>query len=244
MNEIRQSDWPTASASAEEVLRWALGAFHPSIAIAASFSLENVTVIDLAVRVQPQVRVFAIDTGRLPEETYEVAEAVRQRFGVRIEWVFPRREAVEHLEREQGLYSFRESIEARHTCCNVRKVEPLSRALEGLRAWITGMRREQGVTRESLCPVQADSVHGDIVKINPLFNWTTADVEAYVKKHRLPVNRLYQEGYTSIGCAPCTRAVEPGDHPRAGRWWWESPEHKECGIHIRRHEPNYKGSGI
>ncbi|MFO7534902.1 MAG: phosphoadenylyl-sulfate reductase [Kiritimatiellia bacterium] len=244
MKAILQSDWPAASASAQEVLQWALGAFQPNIAIAASFSLENVTVIDLAVRVQPKVRVFAIDTGRLPEETYEVAEAVRQRFGVRIEWVFPRREAVEQLEREQGLYSFRESIEARHACCNIRKVEPLSRALVGLQAWITGMRREQGVTRESLCPVQADPVHGNIVKVNPLFNWTTADVEAYVKKHSLPVNRLYQEGYTSIGCAPCTRAVEPGDHPRAGRWWWEAPEHKECGIHVRRHVPNYKGSGI
>lgn len=219
-------------AEAEEVIRWALETFHPHIAMASSFSMEDIVLLDMAVRHEPAVRVFALDTGRLNEETYECAEAVRQWYGIAIEWFFPQCEAVERLEREKGLLSFRESIEARHECCGIRKIEPLARALTGLKAWITGMRREQSVTRAAVRKVEQDPVHGGITKINPLADWDTGKLMTYVKQHNLPVNRLYECGYTSIGCAPCTRAVEPGEHVRAGRWWWESPEHKECGLHI------------
>lgn len=217
--------------SAEEAVAWTLGKFHPHAALACSFSMEDIALIAMTADVRPDARVFALDTGRLNEETYEAAEAVRTRLGVRIEWHFPDRAAVEALERSKGLYSFRESLADRHECCRIRKVEPLARALSGLRAWITGQRRGQGVTRRDLAVVEADAAHGGILKVNPLAGWTDAQVRDYVRDRNLPYNRLHDAGYPSIGCAPCTRAVLPGEDPRAGRWWWESPEHKECGLH-------------
>lgn len=217
--------------SAEEVIARSLAEFHPDIALACSFSLEDLALIAMMADVRPDARVFALDTGRLNEETYEAAEAVRTRLGVRIEWHFPDRAAVEALERSKGLYSFRQSLADRHECCRIRKVEPLARALSGLHAWITGRRRGQGVTRRELSVVEADAAHGGILKLNPLAEWTDAQVRDYVRDRGLPYNRLQDAGYPSIGCAPCTRAVLPGEDPRAGRWWWESPEHKECGLH-------------
>ncbi|GAB4364668.1 MAG: phosphoadenylyl-sulfate reductase [Deltaproteobacteria bacterium] len=214
------------------VLAWALARYHPEIALASSFSMEDIVLIAMMTQVRPDVRIFALDTGRLNEETYEAAEAVRTKFGIRIEWHFPDREAVESLEREKGLHSFRESLDNRQECCRIRKVEPLSRALSGLRAWVTGQRREQSVTRGGLSVIEADPAHGGILKLNPLADWTGAQVEAYVRERNLPYNRLHDAGYPSIGCAPCTRAVAPGEDPRAGRWWWERPEHKECGLHL------------
>jgi len=215
------------------VLRWALSDFHPDIALASSFSMEDIVLIAMMAEIRPDARIFALDTGRLHEETYEAAEAVRRTLGVRIEWYFPAAAAVEELERNKGLYSFRESLENRHECCRIRKVDPLSRALSGLRAWVTGQRREQAVTRRSLDIVEIDGTHGGILKLNPLAGWTEGDVKEYIRKRGLPVNRLIDMGYPSIGCSPCTRAVAPGEDPRAGRWWWENPEHKECGLHAR-----------
>jgi phosphoadenosine phosphosulfate reductase len=177
------------------------------------------------------VRVFALDTGRLPEETYQTAERVRAKYDVTIEWFFPAREAVEKLERSKGLYSFMDSLDNRHECCGIRKVEPLGRALSDLDAWVTGLRREQAVTRAETPVVEMDEGHGAIAKLNPIINWTTAEVFAYAEAHRVPVHPLHKKGYPSIGCAPCTRAVAPGEHPRAGRWWWENPDSKECGLH-------------
>ncbi|MGZ8460496.1 MAG: phosphoadenylyl-sulfate reductase [Candidatus Deferrimicrobiaceae bacterium] len=217
----------------EAVLRWALSEFHPDIALASSFSMEDIVLIAMMADIRSDARIFALDTGRLHEETYEVAEAVRRRMGVRIEWRFPERAAVEELEGSKGLYSFRESLENRHECCRIRKVEPLSRALSGLRAWVTGQRREQAVTRRDLPVVEIDETHEGILKLNPLAGWTEGEVREYVRKRGLPVNRLHDMGYPSIGCAPCTRPVAPGEDPRAGRWWWERPEQKECGLHAR-----------
>jgi phosphoadenosine phosphosulfate reductase len=139
---------------------------------------------------------------------------------------------VEGLERTKGLFSFRESVENRKECCAIRKVEPLGRALEGMKAWVTGLRREQSVTRSDLRVVEEDPAHGGILKINPLADWTLEDTWAYVRTHGVPYNRLHDQGYPSIGCAPCTRAVRPDEDSRAGRWWWEQPEHKECGLHL------------
>jgi phosphoadenosine phosphosulfate reductase len=224
--------------SPEAVLRWALSEFHPDIALASSFGMEDIVLIAMMADILPDARIFALDTGRLHEETYEVAEEVRRKLGVRIEWCFPERAAVEELERSKGLYSFRESLGNRHECCRIRKVDPLSRALSGLRAWVTGQRREQAVTRRSLEVLEIDETHGGILKLNPLAGWTEQEVREYVRKRGLPVNRLHDMGYPSIGCAPCTRPVAPGEDPRAGRWWWERPEHKECGLHARNADGN------
>lgn len=216
---------------AEHLLRWALDRFHPHIAVAASF--QDAVLLHMASALRPDVRIFSIDTGRLPEETYAFAETLRLRLGVRIEWYFPRHDAVEALMREKGLLSFRHSLEDRKACCAVRKIEPLSRALAGLRAWITGLRREDGESRSGLKVVEVDDLHGGILKLNPLAHWTTADLDAYVRRYQLPVHGLTAAGYPSIGCACCTRAVRPGEPLRSGRWWWEDPEHKECGLHRR-----------
>jgi phosphoadenosine phosphosulfate reductase len=217
---------------ARAILGRALDLYHPAIALASSFSLEDVTLIDLLASLRDDIRVFALDTGRLNPETYECAEAIRRCYGLEVEWYFPRHETVEDLERTKGLFSFRESIEERKACCFIRKVEPLNRALEGLDAWITGMRREQAVTRGELPVAEKDPAHGNIVKINPLAEWSLDDVWAHVRKNMIPYNPLHDRGYPSIGCAPCTRAIRPGEDLRSGRWWWEQPEHKECGLHL------------
>ncbi|MDX9978767.1 MAG: phosphoadenylyl-sulfate reductase [Lentisphaeria bacterium] len=221
----------TGDGTAEDVLRWALATFHPRIAIACSF--QHTVLIDLAMKIRPDVRVFSIDTGRLPEETYQCARDIERHFGIRIEWFHPKHDAVEDLMGQNGPYSFRESVEARRQCCAIRKVEPLNRALTELDAWITGVRREQTDTRANAGKIEIDEAHGGIVKINPLADWTYDQIRTYVKEHRLPYNTLFEKGYSSIGCACCTRAVDPGEDPRAGRWWWENPEQKECGLHIR-----------
>jgi phosphoadenosine phosphosulfate reductase len=222
------------SKGASEVLAWADAQFGASAAIAASFGVEDVVLIDLASRSAPRLRVFTLDTGRLPSETYEVMEEVRRRYGISIETYFPDRAKVEQLEREKGFFSFRRSVPERQECCAIRKLEPLSRALSGASAWITGLRREQSVTRLGVEVAEIDAAHGGILKLNPLWAWTEAQVWEYAREHALPVNALHARGYPSIGCAPCTRAVAPGEDVRAGRWWWESPEHKECGLHSRR----------
>jgi phosphoadenosine phosphosulfate reductase len=220
-------------AAPQDILRTGIEVAAGPVSLACSFSIEDVVVIDLARAAGLEIGVFALDTGRLNEETYQTAEAVREYYGVRIDWYFPERDAVECLEREKGLFSFYESLDNRHECCRIRKVEPLTRALAGKAGWITGLRREQSVTRAKLAPLEIDAAHGGMIKINPLLNWTEAQVWAYAEQQRLPINRLHRQGYPSIGCAPCTRAVQPGEHPRAGRWWWEDPEHKECGLHKR-----------
>lgn len=217
--------------TAEDVLRWAIRRFHPNIALACS--LQHAVLTHMVREIDSTVRIFAIDTGRLPEETYECARAMESRFNFRIDWYFPRHEAVETLVRAKGMYSFRESLENRRECCAIRKVEPLGRALSGLDAWITGLRRDQGVTRERAVKIEVDSGHGGIIKINPLADWSQERIWEYVKTNHLPYNRLFDRGYTSIGCEPCTRPVQPGDDARAGRWWWENAEHKECGLHVR-----------
>jgi phosphoadenosine phosphosulfate reductase len=228
-----------ADASPADLFTWALGRFGRKLAIASSFSIEDCVVIDIASKraralsmPADGVRVFALDTGRLPDETYMTAERVRMKYGIEIEWLFPQREAVETLIRLKGLYSFRDSLDDRKECCGIRKVEPLARALAGRDAWMTGLRNEQSVTRTDTPELEIDRVHGGIAKLNPVVRWSTADVRAYANEHRVPIHPLHDRGYPSIGCAPCTRAIQPGEHPRAGRWWWEDPENKECGIHL------------
>ena len=229
MSEASPAAAYAGSGEPHDVLRWALDRFHPDIALSTSF--ENTVLLHMATRIRPDLRVFSIDTGRLPEETYACAAEAERAFGVRVAWFFPDTARVEQLVREAGVYGFRGSVEARQPCCRVRKVEPLNRALQGLRAWITGVRREETAGRRHAAPVEVDAAHGGIFKINPLVAWTDQQVLEYTRAHGLPYNRLRERGYTSIGCASCTRAIEPGEDARAGRWWWEQAEHKECGLH-------------
>ena len=216
-----------------EIVTWALERFSPRIGLACSFQAEESVLIDLMHRVRgADFRLFTLDTGRLNQETYDCMDAIRERYGVQIEVFFPEATGVEKMVRENGLNLFYNSVELRKLCCGVRKLEPLNRALKDLDAWVTGLRREQAVTRVDVRKVELDKEHGDIVKINPLVDWSYDDVWDYIRKNNVPYNRLHKQGYPSIGCAPCTRAVKPGEDLRAGRWWWENPNTKECGLHV------------
>jgi phosphoadenosine phosphosulfate reductase len=228
------------SLSAQEILTWALKNFSPRIALSCSFGApEGLCVFDMMRRIDPRARVFVLDTGRLPQETYDLMDRVRDRYDAAIEVVFPRAESVEAMVRARGQNLFYESVENRQLCCRVRKVEPLNRKLAELGAWITGLRRDQNVTRVATPRIEIDEAHGGIVKVNPIADWSHEQVMSYVEAHDVPINRLHGQGYPSVGCAPCSRAVAPGEDPRAGRWWWENAETKECGIHGEE-----KGSGI
>lgn len=218
-------------AAAEDVLGWALDEFHPRVAISAAFLAEDMVVIDLAHRIRPDVRVFTLDTGRLPQETYALIDEVRSKYGIDVEVQFPDATQVEAMVRKHGLNLFYKDQGLRLLCCQVRKVFPLEKALSGLDAWMTGLRREQNVTRANVGKVEIDHVHGDMVKVNPIADWTKEQVWGHLRANKVPTNALYDQGYTSIGCAPCTRAISPGEPDRAGRWWWEDPESKECGLH-------------
>jgi len=221
--------------STTDLLSWAFSRFHPRLALACSFQAEGSVLIDLIHQLRgADFRVFTLDTGRLNQETYDCMEAIRARYGIEIEVFFPDSTQVEEMVRQHGMNLFYDSIEQRKLCCGIRKVEPLKRALSGLDGWMTGLRREQAVTRTQVQKVEIDHDHGNIVKINPLADWTERQIWDYVRQNNLPYNRLHDQGYPSIGCAPCTRAVQAGEDSRAGRWWWENPETKECGLHLRR----------
>jgi phosphoadenylyl-sulfate reductase (thioredoxin) len=217
------------TASASELLAWALEAYGEHFAIATSFQKEGMVILDLAARISPRVRVFTLDTGRLPQETLSMVETVRRRYGIVTEIVEPDPEEVRQLIAPHGPDLFRLSVQARLQCCDVRKVRPLQRKLATLAAWASGIRREHSATRAHTPRVDESAAP---VKLNPLAAWTSAQVEEYTLAHQLPVHPLYAQGYASIGCAPCTRAIQPGEDARAGRWWWEQETHKECGIHF------------
>ena len=222
-------------AAPQEVLAWALGAFDRSIALAWS-GAEDVAVLDMMHRIdRAATRVFTLDTGRLNPETYDLIDSVRRKYDLEVEVMFPDAAAVEKMVRAKGMNLFYASLENRKECCGVRKVEPLNRILRTLDGWITGLRRSQAATRGGIEKVELDAEHGGIVKVNPLADWSTAQVFDYIKANGVPKNHLHDQGYVSIGCAPCTRAVKPGEDERAGRWWWENPESKECGLHPRKH---------
>jgi adenylyl-sulfate kinase len=218
------------AASASDILSWAIETFGDSFAIATSFQREGMVILDIASRIAPAVRVFTLDTGRLPDETYLMMETVRQRYGIPVEIIFPERDDVEQLVAFHGPNLFYSSVPARKRCCDVRKVRPLERKLETLKAWATGLRRDQAETRAAVPKVGQDLAGR--TKICPVADWSGARIEEYIAKHDVPVHPLYARGYTSIGCAPCTRAVQPGESERAGRWWWEEDAKKECGIHF------------
>lgn len=218
---------------AEDVVVWALTEFSPArVSLASSFSIEDQALTHMLASRTPAARIFTLDTGRLFPETYDTMQATMKRYDIRIEVYSPEASAVERLTSEHGPNCFYESVELRKKCCEIRKIVPLRRALSTVDAWICGLRREQSVTRGGVDTVEWDSTHG-IYKINPIVDWNEGNVWTYIREHKIPYNCLYDRGFRSIGCAPCTRAVAEGEDIRAGRWWWEKPEHKECGLHVR-----------
>ena len=215
----------------QEILAWALDRFHPRLAISVGGAAEGMAILDMAWRIRRDVRAFTLDTGRLPQATHDLFQRVRERYGISIEVQFPDAAQVGAMVRRHGTNLMYDSVERRLLCCQVRKVLPLTRYLQGLDAWVTGIRREQWATRSNVRKVELDHDHGGIVKVNPLADWTREEVWDYLRANGVPYNALYDQGYTSIGCEPCTRPVGPGEPDRAGRWWWETDAPKECGIH-------------
>ena len=203
-----------------------------SVAFASSLGAEDQVITHLLRTEFPQVQIFTIDTGRLPSETHELLQRTAEAYGLRYEILYPDQQELEPLVAEHGVDLFTKSVDLRKACCHARKVVPLKRKLATLKAWICGLRRAQAVTRAEVQAIEWDAANG-LIKVNPLVDWSEGDVWAYIKKNNVPYNALHDQGYPSIGCAPCTRAIKPGEDIRAGRWWWELPEHKECGLHGR-----------
>jgi phosphoadenosine phosphosulfate reductase len=204
---------------------------HSPAAFASSFGAEDMVVLDLIARDGLAIRTFTLQTGRLPKETVALIAEVRKRYGIRIDEYAPWPESVDAYVAGYGIDGFYDGVAQRKACCAVRKLEPLRRALAGKRAWVTGLRREQADSRAAIAELERDDVH-HLWKYNPLVNWTDGDVWQYLRDNRVPYNALHDRGYPSIGCEPCTRAIKPGEHPRAGRWWWEQDgARKECGLH-------------
>jgi phosphoadenosine phosphosulfate reductase len=220
-----------SDAPPDEVLRWAYETF-PRLAIVASFQAESSVLIDMASRIRPDVNVLTLDTGRLPPATHDMIDRVRERYSIDIQVVAPDVSDLQEMVGSHGVNLFLNSPDLRRLCCEVRKSRPLARALKGYDAWVTGVRRQQAATRAHAAVIAPDPEHKDLTKIAPLAAWTKDQVWSYIREHELPYHALYDQGYTSIGCAPCTRATTAGEDERAGRWWWESQnEIKECGLH-------------
>jgi phosphoadenosine phosphosulfate reductase len=209
---------------------------HAPLTFANSLGAEDMVLTYLIARHGFAISMFSLDTGRLPQETYDLMQSVRARYELPLQIYFPDSALVEEYVVQHGANGFYDSVENRKRCCHIRKVEPLKRALAGKRAWITGMRREQAVTRGSLEVSAFDADHG-LQKFNPLLDWTNAEVWEYIKQFDVPYNALHDKFYPSIGCAPCTRAIAVGEDIRAGRWWWEDPANKECGLHVGKVMP-------
>ena len=216
-------------ATAGEILSWAIETYGDGFAVSTSFQSEGMVIVDMVARLVTNPRIFTLDTGRLPAETYRMIEAVRLRYSVSVEVVCPDAAEVESMVALHGPNLFFRATAMRMLCCNIRKVRPLDRKLKELKAWAVGLRRAQSDSRAEVRKVDLEAAP---VKISPLADWTAEQVEEYIRRNDVPRHPLYARGYTSIGCDPCTRAVEPGEGERAGRWWWEQDVDKECGIHF------------
>jgi phosphoadenosine phosphosulfate reductase len=219
--------------SAEEIFNAAYDEFNGKIRFASSMGAEDQVLTHMLAQVSPALSIFTLDTGRMFYETYELIEKTEARYGIKIEIYFPDTQSVEEMVNEKGINLFYQSIENRKQCCGIRKIEPLQRALRGLDAWVTGLRRAQSTTRKDMMPVEWDEGN-KLIKVNPLYNWSEEQVWEYIKANKIPYNTLHDKGFPSIGCQPCTRAIQPGEDLRNGRWWWENPETKECGLHARK----------
>ncbi|QDF95564.1 phosphoadenosine phosphosulfate reductase [Azoarcus sp. DD4] len=235
LTEALRASVAAKAAAARELLAAAvaeLGA-NGEITFANSFGAEDMVLTDLILGGKLPIEIFSLDTGRLPAETYTLMGEVEQRYGTKLKVFFPDATAVEQFVRSEGINAFYDSVELRKACCGIRKMEPLRRALAGKKAWVTGLRAAQSVTRTGLALREFDAGNG-LEKFNPLSDWTEAEVWAYIRMNEVPYNALHDQFYPSIGCAPCTRAIALGEDVRAGRWWWEDPASKECGLHVKK----------
>ncbi|MHA1267468.1 MAG: phosphoadenylyl-sulfate reductase [Candidatus Helarchaeota archaeon] len=232
LNEIAEK---LEEKSPQEILIWAISIFKEKIVLATSLGAEDQVLADMVTKINPQIPIFFLDTGRIHQETYNVLEETRLKYKIKIKTLFPQTSSIEKFEYEEGPNPFYKSIELRRKCCQIRKVEPLKRALHGFNAWITGLRRSQSITRVNTKKIEWDS-ENKIYKINPLADWTEKQVWDYIQQNDIPYNKLHDQGYPSIGCIPCTRSIKPGEDIRAGRWWWETPEKRECGLHVHKEE--------
>jgi phosphoadenosine phosphosulfate reductase len=217
--------------SATEATLQRVAVEFPSAVLASSLAAEDMVLTDLILRGKLPIGIFTLETGRLHAETLAVLDRIKETYGFDVELFRPQPQAVEQYVQQNGLNAFYDSVEMRKECCRIRKVEPLQRALSGKKAWLTGQRRSQSSTRATLDVQEYDAAHG-LAKFNPLADWSEEDVWHYIRSNDVPYNALHDKGYPSIGCEPCTRAIQPGEDVRAGRWWWENPESKECGLHV------------
>lgn len=229
---IKELNVTFSNKGAEEVLKWTLDNLHPGVAFASSFGAEDVVVIDMLSKINPDARVFTLDTGRLNQETYDVMDDIRNRYKMNIEVMFPNQDEVQEMVRTNGMNLFYRSRENRKLCCGIRKVHPLTNMLSTLEGWITGIRADQTQNRSDSSKFEIDGQFGGILKVNPIIDWTWEEVWDYIKANKVPYNKLHDKGYPSIGCEPCTRPLKPGEDLRAGRWWWENESDKECGLHM------------
>lgn len=218
--------------SPEEILKYFIDKCKNKVGFASSMGAEDQVLTDMICKIDKRVNIFTLDTGRLFPETYNIIEKTSNYYGIKINVFFPDYSKVEEMVQEKGINLFYHSVENRERCCYLRKKEPLNRAFNGLEAWICGLRKDQSITRLNNKLVEWDEQHG-LFKINPLIEWSEDRVWDYIKKNNVPYNELHDKGFPSIGCQPCTRAVLPGEDVRAGRWWWEQPEKRECGLHNR-----------
>lgn len=236
---IEQLNDKAKDLNAQQIIQLAASEFGGRVKFASSLGEEDQVITDIIARVAPTIGVFTLDTGRLYQETYDLLAKTQKKYdNLRFQVYFPDAKAVEEMVQAKGINLFYESIDNRKMCCGVRKVEPLKRALADTDAWIVGLRREQAVTRGGIQIFEWDNANQRI-KVNPLADWTLEQVHQYIKEHKVDVNPLHAQGFISIGCAPCTRAVKPGEDIRAGRWWWENPEQKECGLHNNPNREKY-----
>ena len=218
--------------NAREIVEYITTEYHGKVALGSSLGAEDQVLTDMLLKTGRSVKIFTLDTGRIFQETYNLIDKTNKKYGIKIDVYFPNRNQVETMVKEKGVNLFYESIENRKLCCHIRKVEPLKRALNGMDIWITGLRKDQSITRFYSKLVEWDEEH-KVLKVNPLLEWREKDVWDYIKTNDVPYNELHDKGFPSIGCQPCTRAVLAGEDIRAGRWWWETSEQKECGIHVK-----------
>ena len=231
-NIIEELNKKFSGESAETVLKYFLSVYKGEIGLSSSLSYEDQILTHIICSIDKSAKIFTLDTGRFFPETYSLIDNTNMRYGIKIQVYFPDYQKVEQMVTENGVNLFYESVEKRHLCCQIRKIEPLKRALKGLKVWVTGLRRSQSVTRTNMKRVEYDK-DDNIIKLNPLIDWSEEDVKRFVKENNVPYNRLHDKGFPSIGCQPCTRAVAEGEDIRSGRWWWENPDHRECGLHVR-----------
>jgi phosphoadenosine phosphosulfate reductase len=229
---IQKLDEAFGKKSPQEVLTYFLKEYKGRIALSSSLGIEDQVLTHMVHAIAPETKVFTLDTGRLFPETYSLIDKTNKHFGINIQVYFPESAKVEEMVRTKGINLFYDSIENRKECCRIRKIEPLRRAFKDLDVWICGLRKDQSITRFYSSMVEWDEVNG-LIKINPLINWNERMVWEYIRSFQVPYNELHDKGFPSIGCQPCTRAVAKGEDIRSGRWWWEAPEHKECGLHKR-----------